>query len=433
MTGRRFAVLAGTLAVLATTASPAWAGDPFYAPNGYRLEPGTTRYDTALQGARTSSLVYGAVGAFDREIRPLAEDRDHDGGAVFRLEYNFMPGAVHAIGPCKTRQAESLDGCARGYSLNKVDYNTSSFVIGGGSKYFGAFYAASIAMPTVPGTGLDGAVISELIGVFGPIMGYASAPVRAFGQKAYDSVFPWGGSADAVVGIWAGPDQAKVYAGYVLSQGLFGDLSIPAIRGFSTAVLAHEFKELALFKAGIRAFDYLGDNDLVDTIGRTSLYGRQLVYDAPKQAAADATDFSKSDATNAVKLLTAHFEQQDIAEWVSVSAAYAFKPKAFLHEARASVHTPRFDAMRSAPTFDKRKEGGDIPFGVSIGAGVVQLLNLWYYGVEGGRRLSVSAEANLGNLFRFALKRNDPEILSSFPFAYDVWSIDFSLGARYVK
>jgi hypothetical protein len=63
----------------------------------------------------------------------------------------------------------------------------------------------------------------------------------------------------------------------------------------------------------------------------------------------------------------------------------------------------------------------------------VQLPALYMLAQQPGPRFSLRLEGRLGTLFRFAVYRNEPEVLAPFPYAYDAWAINTSVdvGALY--
>ena len=93
---------------LATLALVSWSsaagaqdfGGDFFAPDGFGLIEGTTRYEAARQASLTNAQVYGAVGAFDRYVIPLlgAESEEgHSGHGDCRRELGSEGCATHKL------------------------------------------------------------------------------------------------------------------------------------------------------------------------------------------------------------------------------------------------------------------------------------------------------------------------------------------------
>ena len=415
---------------LATLALVSWSsaagaqdfGGDFFAPDGFGLIEGTTRYEAARQASLTNAQVYGAVGAFDRYVIPLLGAESEEGIALFAFEYGAILNAAQAPGRCKKQITEATGGCLRGISLNNVDLYSSNVAFGYRSGPLGFFYTASYTLPVVVGEGLNRGTYAYAT-VMGPALSWFMSPIRLLGKKTFNKILP--GDMDGVVGGSLNTKVGSAYVGYVFSQGVFGDIDLPELKSFVTTVLGQQFKELSYLKGGLRQFDYFSDS-LAETIGRSSLYGRKLQLVPPQ--APGITELA--DRQNLIDFVTVHFEQTDIARYVDARVAYTATPVAELHQASVSVHTEDFSVNRGPRV--QRGDQGDkkIPFEASLTAGVVSLPNLWYYGVEGGRRLSLTAEMAYGPA-RASIRRNDPEVLSTFPVAYDAWSFFIGVGTAF--
>ncbi|MBK7584083.1 MAG: hypothetical protein IPI67_28280 [Myxococcales bacterium] len=417
---RRSLVCVAVLTITSAAGAQDFGGD-FFAPEGFSLLEGTTRYEAARQAGITNAQVYGAVGAFDRYVIPVlgAELEDGENLGLFAIEYGAIINAARAPGGCKTKITDATEGCLRGISMNNVDLYSSNFAFGYRGGLFGFFYTASYTLPVVVGEGLNRGSYGYIT-MMGPVIAHTLSPLRLFGKSTFNKVLP--GDVDGVVGVSMNTKVGSAYAGYVYSQGVFGDIDVPELKSFVTTVLSQKFKELSYLKGGLRQFDYFSKS-VPETIGRTSLYGRKLQLVPPQPAG--VTDIA--DRQNLIDFVTVHFEQTDIAKYVDARVAYATTPVAQLHEARLSLHTENY-AFNRGPYVEHGYQGDKkVPVEASLTAGMVSLPNLWYYGVEGGRRLSLTAELSVGPA-RVSIRRNDPEVLSTFPVAYDAWSFFAGIG-----
>jgi hypothetical protein len=274
------------------------------------------------------------------------------------------------------------------------------------------FYVTSITMPVVVGQGQNRVLLSY-VALLGPVLAHAMTPLRLFSRNFGKDVLP-GIGIDGILGGGFVSSYVTVNGGYALSQGLFGDIQVPKLQGFATALLGDEFKELATLAAGLRQFDYFGNKGFTDTAGRTTLYARQLRY-VPPQSAPAGEAASKTQQDGAFNFVSGHFAQTDIAGYFDVSIAYLTKPTPLLHELSFSVHTEGFQAKSLETTGTA---------GVALTLGMVTLPNLYDFGIEGGRRFRFGLEFAAGP-FSLSLRCNDPQTLAMFPMAYnalDIWA-----------
>lgn len=413
--GRRWRAGAGALAAVWLAAPLARADNNFYSPDGYTLTPGTTRYEAARQAAATNAQIFGAVGAYSRHVVPLLK-KEGD-GAMFELEYHATINAAKAPGECKVKLGKALDGCNLGTSINHLDLYGSNFAIAYKGGPISLFYSASLTMPVVIGPGINRGLFPYLT-ITGPVLAHAMVPMRLISKDFGKDVLP-GIGIDAIGGGGFVSSYLTVNGGYALSQGLFGDIQVPKLQGFVTALVGDKFRELSTLVAGLRQFDYFGLTDFTDTAGRTTLYARQLRY-IPPQTAATPTDAAANDQRDgAFNFVSGHLEQTDIAGYLDVSLSYLTKPTALLHEASVTVHTKGFRAQEAV-------QGSDPNAALRVGLtlGMVNLPDLYDFGVEGGRRFRFGLEIADG-FFYASIRSNDPQTLAMFPMAYnalDIWA-----------
>ena len=121
------------------------------------------------------------------------------------------------------------------------------------------------------------------------------------------------------------------------------------------------------------------------------------------------------DPTGGLDFTTAHLGQADIGGTFDIDLAVAIRPTTTLHEGQVGVHSAGF--------YEGEGEG----FSWLVRGGVVQLPDLWFYGVQGGMRPTFRAEAGIAagdggsaaGAIRYLVMMNDPEQLLLFPYAYN--------------
>ncbi len=402
-------------------------GEPLV-PGGIGLDRSSVGYETIRQAANTNAQTYGAIGAFDRHLRPTFDsymtqddeengDDDEEGRAVVAFDHHQTYGVGRAIGLCERGSGIEpvCDGIPRAYT---ADLYSLSYSLGWGDSKTGYFLSGSYSLSAIPPLeGNQDQTVSR--GLFPLYIGLAAVGglpfLRLLGKDAFNKVMP--GSADGIVGGYATVGPVRGYAGFVLSRGLFGDVSIPSYNSFVTAALAQEFSSLALVKAGLR--DLLLD----ESVGRTSLFAQRIVLPAPRvDPAASTLDELSKDLTQ-VQVITAHVRQMNIGDYVDLKVAVGAVPKAFLHEAAVGVHSKDVGERRGI-VFRSYQEAA---FGWSASVGTTALPPLYYYAVEGGNRLFFKAEMVYGALALF-VRMNDPDFLTAFPYAHDAFNAGLTFG-----
>ena len=218
----------------------------------------------------------------------------------------------------------------------------------------------------------------------------------------------------------------KIRVGYLGSQGLFTNVSQDKLRLFATSLLSDQLKQLSYLKAGIDRLE------LIKEIGQSSAFLRRLTIASPATAATGAvSDDFRTRERNAIGFLTAHLEQYSVARMFDVRAAMAVHPTRFLHEAAVAFHNEKYFVAPGATGEESKSTGS----GGRVSVGYVRLPALPALGVDGGPKFTMSVELRTtygdrdkGIPMRIMIRRNDPEILSTFPFARDAWNIYWALG-----
>jgi hypothetical protein len=374
--------------------------------DGANLIAGTPRYRVAVDAARTNAKVFGAIGAFERQILP-AFSRPYSGD-VLGGEISVVKNVVQGIGTCGT--ADQLTSCPNGLARHHVTVSAGNLAIGYRlNRYLGVFLTSSWVAAYSSPSNLDA---RDGIAPLYPVMGWAFGPLSLFGKKVYYNLAGKvldGTGADAVVGASVRTPYVNGFAGYTASQGLFADFTISDIDTFASAVLGDSFEQLSYLKAGLREFDYLNNSDLARKIGRLNLFGRRLVYNVPTAAGDPRPGLS-------APITSAHVEQVQIGGWLDLMVAMRVQPQKELAELRAGLRTGDF----------------------TLSGGVVNLPNLWMFGAEGGYRPTFALRYHAQNDdqsgdylgFDASVVMNDPELLTVFPYAYNAVSLKMSFAMR---
>ena len=138
------------------------------------------------------------------------------------------------------------------------------------------------------------------------------------------------------------------------------------------------------------------------------------------------------------KFMTAHVEQLNIGKLIDVTTAYAWEPSPMLHEARAAIHTAGYRPAPSKPKDLDKEQYAVEQFGVIATAGIVRMPPLWYYGLDGGYRLSLRVDLvgtqwdqndkdfQFTSRLLMGVRYNEPEVLSGFPYARNAWDLYIS-------
>ncbi len=162
-------------------------------------------------------------------------------------------------------------------------------------------------------------------------------------------------------------------------------------------------------------------------MGRTSLFGR-----GPPLTEASERDGERFAPE---QLLTGHFVQDSIAGVLDLAAAYALAPTPQLFEGRIGLHSAGFhDIASGGASAAEPPSPDDITLGYLIQGGVVQLPDLWFYGVEGGARPQFRVEMSAGApqyAFHLTVMMNEPEVLALYPFAVRAAHYRVSMRGRF--
>lgn len=385
--------------------------------------PGTVREQLLDNQAKRGAQLYGAVGMLEREILPEVDRY----GVSAISGFTMLMGGLRIPGYCAT--CGEVGDSRSEYRLLPAD--TYAWTVGAAfqGEVVGAFAVASATMTRVadntetfvgrvgtPMLGMMMTPFSHLALLGAP---FATGPIRSGEGSLAQMVSYVGGLSFA----YAGQTLRVGMIGSSAGAGLYTNLTQTKLRAFLSAALMDQFKDLPLLKFG---FDRVPDSTwknleklFVDDAaerrersrkshtqegGATSFYGRKVQFLIPRPGAEDVLhDFGS------LPFWSMHVERMGLyKDMVDVGLAAGVRPSFMLHEARVSIHNKEYHTKGS---------------GVMLSAGAVQLPALYMLAQQPGMHLAFRAEVKVKHVVRFAAYRNEPEILTSFPYAYDAWSI----------
>lgn len=405
---------AGFLALPASLARA--GGTPGEGPQAY---VDTVSYAAANQAYATSAIIYGVTSQVDRALR----ERLKPTGLIVDYKIDLIFNAVSVPGICRGANCP-----ADGYSLQQVDIMSGALTLGycHGDKpeeFSGCFFGATgfTGAIAAPGVG-SRMIIDGFMLPLGPVIGGMYA-VGITHKNGDDTKYVGGITPSYVVGYGGKiPGFGEVRLGYLdnASQaGLYTNLTVTRIRGFLAAALTDGLKNVPFLNTGFR--DLMpGGEELAEKIGSSTLSARKLDFSPPTASGIEQP-------RNVVNMWTAHVRQVSMGKVVDLGAAAGWQPSTFLHELSVGVHTPNFAVPRGPDGRPIWKDEGGVA--AAIHGGMVELPKLPYYGVTGGKSayLSVALEARAMSdksdvRFRVGVRRNDPEVLASFPFAQNAFN-----------
>lgn len=371
--------------------------------------PGSAGATVANQAFKGFSRLYGATAVAEREVLPLLRQRtsDHDDSAgVVHLQSNSIFGAGQQL-----LVAESNESGCPNFVRSDYDLYSGSFGLGLRMKWFSAFYVTSV---------VGGQPEANTLGrVFNPIASLAVINVYSVIAPAVGS---WNVnekgvsiSGDYIAGGQVDILGTNIAVGYIGSSGLYSNITQEKLRLFASAAIAREFSELAYLTAGI---------DRIRAIREmlTTAYARKVVFSPPPQFSAGSF---VTPTTQGIDFWTGHLEQLDIAKLVDIKAALAVQPNVFLHDLRLGFHTGEYhvDPNGKRPG----RDGG----GASIEVGTVKIPENQAIGQPGKQLFSAKGiikmfpKTGLAGDLGLSLAFNDPEVITRFPAAHNVFSLNF--------
>lgn len=392
---------------------------------------GTQAYRLAAASMATNAQTFNAVNALERHVFPvlnLAEEGrkkgDNEVKIVWATETNFLWNAVKV--PTYEGEAGDCSGNYR-YAMRGMDLGAQSWVLGARAGGLGLFIGGSVTYSR-----LGQEAFTRYAAAPWALFGYSIVPILAapFKRIDYQNGITTLAS-DVVLGVSLHVPGIDGRLGLIASKGVYANLGQPQTRLFAGAVLGDEYKRLLYLRSGFR--------DIATGLGLTSLYARMLPLTALQQFDA-AGNVVESDAVR-TRFMTAHLEQLNIGKLIDVTSAIAWEPSPMLHEARVAIHTEGYRPAPAKPKDLDKEQYKAEPFGIIATAGIVRMPPMWYYGQEGGNRLSLRVDM-VGTAFDekdkdfpftsrvlIGLRYNEPEVLSVFPYARNAWDLYISFQA----
>lgn len=377
---------------------------------GQTLVRGTVGYELVRGAIANNAIVYGAASLAGNKLLPILADPE---GAKLTAQ-NSMGGGLG-------KRNASNEGIVVAFDLNsafnvlrvpictpdkaqtpgpkmaKTDLSSFSYGFGIPLGTSAALYfAGSTSIHTV---GPDGGGATRATYALGPIAALGLTPValfkRRFERDDFSMIF------DYVAGLQVRTPIGGLSAGYVGSQGVFGNFTEPFTSSYVSSVVNQlgQATQVPYVELGLHA---LGKSFGSELLRETALYGRRLQYaSVPQSGVVDDAKAAKKQS-----LTTAHLEQRRLGPF-SFSIAGAYQPKPDLYEASVGYRSGYFGVV----------------------GGVVKLPSLWYYGIDGGMKPRGSIDFVMPGkpdkngyaapLGKASLSINDPAFLAAFPYAYD--------------
>jgi|GEM_PF-1600110 len=389
---------------------------------------GTAGYRNARSAITTNATTYGAAQWAQRNLFPLVHGPIHPdhwtGGWGTETNLVFTATRVPSL-----ELGYPFGSCPYNYrvSMRPLDLGASNFGFAARRGRVGLFYAASMtwSSPAFANNAARG-MMTGSYAIWGGV-GAIAAPLM--GKLDYDTGVGTI-TADWIAGASIDATYVQAEAGYVGSQGFYGNVEEGRVGFFGSALLQRGLKGLPFFKAGA---------DRVESpAGMSSVYARKLPLQAlPRYLDTTGTPAPGTDDQIEDSLQTAHLEQRNLGGRFDLLAAYAWKPRPQLFDAQAAIHSKGYHQARAANDAAEQSQGmtGQESTGWIIQGGVVNLPDLWYYGVQGGihgsAHLEVTGTLAEGLYVQGRLLWNDPELLALYPFAYDAVWLSYRMWIRF--
>lgn len=382
--------------------------------------PGTVRDLLREDLARTSAQLYGAVGMLDRHVllKPYR--------LVAVSEMNMLISALKIPGYSAGTEYQMLPADVYSYA--------AVFAVRGRKnlKNFGLFASAGFVYPRVADSAesfagrlmfpMAGVLMLPITHLFMAGTPFLTGPLRVTKSQSLADKFSYvlGGSYE-LYGV-------SLHAGLIgtgQGGGLYTNISESRLRLLLSTAWLDNFEELAYLKGGFseipgllgkrkNPFASFSSSDKEEEKQNhpgeslTSFYGRQIKFSIPRRGAASVEQVVDP---GKVSFWSTHLEQKNLLWFLDAAVAFGVSPTVLLHEARVTLHSPR--------------EPDSPELSLSIGA--VRLPALYMLAQQPGFRWAFRLEFSLPYKYNRALGlsfyRNEPEILTAFPYAYDAWAI----------
>lgn len=383
---------------------------------------GTAGYRNASAAITTNATTYGAAQWAERNLFPMVHRRDRPqkatGAGAMETNLVFTATRVPSV-----ESGYPFGDCPYDYrvTMRALDLGASNFGFAVKKGRVGLFYAGSLTWSS--SAFANNAARGMMTGSYLIWGGVGAAAAPALGGWDYEQGVSTI-SPDWILGATVDASYLFAEAGYVGSTGFYGHVQEGTVGFFGSALVQKGVDGLPFFKTGA---------DRVESkAGLSSVYARKLPLQAmPRYGDGSGAPQRDGDTEVEDSLQTAHIEQLNLGGVADVLVAGAWKPTPGLFEAQVGLHSKGYHEARKAQADEEEEAGllGQARPGFMVRGGVVNLPDLWYYGVEGG--IYGTARLELTQAFgdstpmyvQMRLLWNDPEMLALYPFAYNgVWA-----------
>lgn len=380
-------------------------------PSGDTLLDGSIEQATIGQAAVRNAQVFGAAGFLDRVLLPTA--LKNGGTVIVSAESSVLQGMLRAPANLSAACGLVTDAESCPYGFLDIDTFSSAGGVAFQGENLGLFYVASVTSMrlTEGGTEVMYPFVAGALAGLGFFNLY-TAPLYTGPTKIFDegmgSLFEYS-SEDYIVGGTARFEVAGMRlgarGGLVATQeksGAYVSVTEGVLSLVASAVIRPDESEVPYAMLGLQRSPWLGQmlmggsTQTAAEKATASIYARSLHLE-PITTPAGASSTTES-------MWTVHASAEDIYAgeelWAEMSFAAGVRPTPFFHEARGSVYWGEPDEH----------------VGLRFSAGLVGMPAMHYYGTNGGQTFAWAIEGELAS-FRFALRRNDTEMLMRFPYA----------------
>jgi len=367
---------------------------------------GTAGFANAQAGKITNAQAYGAVGFAESRLFPKLEDAGDDGWTTTGgVRYTVTMGATHL----PTLEGGGCPDQLR-ITSRALDLAATSFGVVASNGTFGIFYASSLAYGITPQADPRLRFMYHGAGFVYGTVGAAFAPVLP-------GTYRQGGgplSTDYVIGGIFDADAVVANAGFVGSTGFYFDVRGGKLPWFATALL----NQLSLdnyAKGGI--------SRAKSKAGESFVFARNVPFSALPRTDS-AGNLAPTPDLPRTNLTTGHIDQRSLGGILDVEAALAVLPSVIVHDAHVGLHTNGYHDGKA---------------GALIQGGIVELPDLFFYGVEGGRKPQFRAEVHGAGgepgekhaIGHVAVTMNDADHLVLFPYAQGAVSVEFGFEGTF--
>ena len=399
--------------------------------------PNTVPYNVAKIARSTHAKTYSAIGALEDRVFPLlVEEGAEDGIGLFHMGVDGLMNVTQL----------PSNACGE-IGLQGYDVMAYNMVVAAGGGPVRVFYSAAGNSGVVYADWPDrwikdagSAIVGHYYAFTAPLWGARVINADEVDDSLFASSFSsvtsdsdvGGISLDYVVGASVDAKVLTAGAGYVGSRGLY----VHVVQEESGAYLdllgdlrdVEDIDPLRYLKTGLQALRILEEQTSATDAGfaRYQLVGPSGAAYSESATAPEEEVFSLT-----------HVRQRDLLQEgiLDVELAGVIQPTPAFYEATVRVHTPGYHRDILV-----RRDGAralrDYTGGGAVSAGLVNLPARPWFGVEGGVKPTLAADALFypnedgEDYFKLSLLLNDPDTLTLFPYAQGAWQFHMSVMIR---